>query len=85
FIDADKPNNPHYLKWALKLARPGAVIVADNVVRDGEVIQAHSTDDRVQGIRQFIDLLSAEPRIEATALQTVGSKGYDGFVLGIVI
>ncbi|AIQ57922.1 O-methyltransferase [Paenibacillus borealis] len=84
FIDADKPNNPHYLKWALKLARPGAVIVADNVVRDGEVIQAHSTDDRVQGIRQFIDLLSAEPRIEATALQTVGSKGYDGFVLGIV-
>lgn len=85
FIDADKPNNPHYLKWALKLARPGAVIVADNVVRDGEVIQAQSTDDRVQGIRQFMDLLSAEPRIEATALQTVGSKGYDGFVLGIVI
>ncbi|KHL92001.1 methyltransferase [Paenibacillus sp. IHB B 3415] len=85
FIDADKPNNPHYLKWALKLARTGAVIVADNVVRDGEVIQAHSTDDRVQGVRQFMDLLSAEPRIESTALQTVGSKGYDGFVLGIVI
>ncbi|QUL57201.1 O-methyltransferase [Paenibacillus tritici] len=84
FIDADKPNNPHYLKWALKLARPGAVIVADNVVRDGEVIQADSTDDRVQGVRQFIDLLAAEPRIEATAIQTVGSKGYDGFVLGIV-
>lgn len=59
--------------------------MADNVVRDGEVIQAHSTDDRVQGVRQFMDLLSAEPRIEATALQTVGSKGYDGFVLGIVI
>ncbi|MNO25253.1 putative O-methyltransferase [compost metagenome] len=84
FIDADKPNNPHYLKWALKLARPGAVIVADNVVRDGEVIQADSKDDRVQGIRQFIDLLAAEPRIEATALQTVGSKGYDGFVLGVI-
>ncbi|NQX49218.1 O-methyltransferase [Paenibacillus tritici] len=84
FIDADKPNNPHYLKWALKLARPGAVIVADNVVRDGEVIQADSTDDRVQGVRQFMDLLAAEPRIEATAIQTVGSKGYDGFVLGIV-
>ncbi|MHA6531245.1 O-methyltransferase [Paenibacillus sp. BAC0078] len=84
FIDADKPNNPHYLKWALKLARPGAVIVADNVVREGEVIQAGSTDDRVQGIRQFMDLLSAEPRIEATALQTVGSKGYDGFVIGVV-
>lgn len=85
FIDADKPNNPHYLKWALKLARTGAVIVADNVVRDGEVIQAGSPDDRVQGVRRFMDLLSAEPRIEATALQTVGSKGYDGFVLGIVI
>jgi predicted O-methyltransferase YrrM len=84
FIDADKPNNPHYLKWALQLARTGAVIVADNVVREGEVIQAESTDDRVQGIRHFMDLLSAEPRIEATALQTVGSKGYDGFVLGIV-
>ncbi|MEK4043465.1 O-methyltransferase [Paenibacillus sp. FSL H8-0048] len=84
FIDADKPNNPHYLKWALKLARPGAVIVADNVVRDGEVIDPGSADDRVQGIRQFMELLSAEPRIDATALQTVGSKGYDGFVLGIV-
>ncbi|WP_339255689.1 O-methyltransferase [Paenibacillus sp. FSL P2-0136] len=84
FIDADKPNNPHYLKWALKLARPGAVIVADNVVRDGEVIDPGSADDRVQGIRQFMELLSAEPRIDATAIQTVGSKGYDGFVLGIV-
>ncbi|MNC64968.1 hypothetical protein D3C81_1921680 [compost metagenome] len=58
--------------------------MADNVVRDGEVIQADSKDDRVQGIRQFIDLLAAEPRIEATALQTVGSKGYDGFVLGVI-
>lgn len=84
FIDADKPNNPYYLDWALKLARPGTVIVADNVVREGEVIQAGSADDRVQGIRQFMDLLAAEPRIEATALQTVGSKGHDGFVLGIV-
>ncbi|MEK3714461.1 O-methyltransferase [Paenibacillus sp. FSL R7-0333] len=84
FIDADKPNNPHYLKWALKLARPGAVIVADNVVRDGEVIDPGSKDDRVQGIRQFMELLAAEPRIDATAIQTVGSKGYDGFVLGIV-
>ncbi|MCE3199180.1 O-methyltransferase [Paenibacillus sonchi] len=84
FIDADKPNNPHYLKWALKLACPGSVIVADNVVRGGEVVQADSKDDRVQGIRQFIDLLAAEPRVEATALQTVGSKGYDGFVLGVI-
>ncbi|KWX73398.1 methyltransferase [Paenibacillus riograndensis] len=84
FIDADKPNNPHYLKWALKLACPGAVIVADNVVRGGEVVRADSKDDRVQGIRQFMDLLAAEPRVEATALQTVGSKGYDGFVLGVI-
>lgn len=84
FIDADKPNNPHYLQWALKLARPGAVIVADNVVRDGEVINPDSTDDRVQGIRRFMDLLAEEPRIDATALQTVGVKGYDGFILGIV-
>ncbi|MEK3757410.1 O-methyltransferase [Paenibacillus sp. FSL P4-0338] len=84
FIDADKPNNPHYLKWVLKLARPGAVIVADNVVRDGEVIDPDSADDRVQGIRQFMKLLAEEPRIDATAIQTVGSKGYDGFVLGIV-
>ncbi|WP_150265553.1 O-methyltransferase [Paenibacillus tepidiphilus] len=84
FIDADKPNNPGYLEWAVKLARPGAVIVADNVVRDGEVIDPESADDRVQGIRRFTDLLAAEPRIEATALQTVGAKGYDGFVLGIV-
>ncbi|WNS43700.1 O-methyltransferase [Paenibacillus sp. MMS20-IR301] len=84
FIDADKPNNPQYLEWALKLARPGTVIVADNVVRGGEVIEAGSQDARVQGIRQFMELLAAEPRIEATAIQTVGSKGYDGFMLGIV-
>ncbi|MFC3749039.1 O-methyltransferase [Paenibacillus sp. GCM10012306] len=84
FIDADKPNNPHYLQWALQLASPGAVIIADNVVREGEVVNGDSVDDRVQGIRQFVDLLSAEPRIDATALQTVGSKGYDGFILGVV-
>lgn len=68
----------------MKLASPGAVIVADNVVRDGEVVNADSEDERVQGIRQFTDLLAADPRIEAAALQTVGSKGYDGFVLGVV-
>ncbi|MBT2293761.1 O-methyltransferase [Paenibacillus albidus] len=84
FIDADKPNNPHYLRWALELAGPGAVIVADNVVRDGEVIQEDSQDERVQGIRQFVEMLSTEPRIDCTAIQTVGSKGYDGFILGVV-
>ncbi|MGE8203436.1 O-methyltransferase [Heyndrickxia sp. NPDC080065] len=84
FIDADKPNNPQYLHLALELAEPGTVIVADNVVRNGEVIDEKSTDERVQGIRQFMDLLANEPRIESTAIQTVGSKGYDGFVLGVV-
>lgn len=84
FIDADKPNNPNYLEWALKLAKPGAVIIGDNVIRDGHVINHNSKDLSVQGVRQFIDLLSEEPRIEATVVQTVGIKGYDGFVLGIV-
>ncbi|WP_312472207.1 O-methyltransferase [Neobacillus sp.] len=84
FIDADKPNNPHYLKWALKLAKSGALIIADNVVRNGEVIDEKSKDERVQGIRQFMDLLANEPRIESTAIQTVGTKGYDGFVISVV-
>ncbi|MGE7696078.1 O-methyltransferase [Lysinibacillus sp. NPDC094177] len=84
FIDADKPNNPHYLKWALELANSGAVIIADNVVRDGAVVDEKSKDERVQGVRQFIDLLQGESRIESTAIQTVGNKGYDGFVLAVV-
>ncbi len=84
FLDADKQSYPEYLKWAIKLAAPGAVIVADNVVREGEVANEQSTDERVQGVQQFLKLLSTEPRIEATAVQTVGSKGYDGFVLGYV-
>ncbi|MFJ5767705.1 O-methyltransferase [Lysinibacillus sp. NPDC093210] len=84
FIDADKPNNPQYLKWALELANSGALIIADNVVRNGEVIDDKNEDERVQGVRRFIDLLEQEPRIESTAIQTVGIKGYDGFVLAIV-
>ncbi|SFE05283.1 Predicted O-methyltransferase YrrM [Paenibacillus catalpae] len=84
FIDADKPNNPHYLQWALRFSRPGTVIIGDNVVRDGEVTNKHSTDPRVQGVRKFMDLLADDPRITATAIQTVGAKGYDGFVMGIV-
>lgn len=76
FIDADKPNNPAYLKWALKLAHPGAIIIADNVVRNGAVTDEISEDERVRGVQQFIDLLKEEPRIEATAIQTVGVKGY---------
>ncbi|MBY9081128.1 O-methyltransferase [Paenibacillus sp. HN-1] len=84
FIDADKPNNPHYLKWAMELGRPGTLIVADNVVRDGEVLNEESGDERVQGIRRFADMLATEPRLEATALQTVGAKGYDGFVMAVL-
>ncbi|MBB6735313.1 O-methyltransferase [Cohnella zeiphila] len=84
FIDADKPNNPFYLQWALRFSRPGTVIVGDNVVRDGEIIRADSEDPRVIGVRSFFDLLSREPQVTATAIQTVGSKGYDGFAIGIV-
>ncbi|MFB9762517.1 O-methyltransferase [Ectobacillus funiculus] len=84
FIDADKPNNPEYLKWALELSKPGTVIITDNVVRNGKVIEDDPEDSTVQGIRQFIDLLSEESRIDSTAIQTVGVKGYDGFALGVV-
>ncbi|MAU08655.1 MAG: methyltransferase [Anaerolineaceae bacterium] len=85
FIDADKPSNPQYLDYALKLSRPGTVIVGDNVVRDGAVIDAKTSDPNVQGVRQFNDLIAANPRLSATAIQTVGSKGYDGFALAIVL
>ncbi|MGF9695802.1 O-methyltransferase [Paenibacillus sp. MABNR03] len=85
FIDADKPSNPDYLRWALRLSRPGSLIIGDNIVRDGEVVNAESTDNRVQGVRHFLQLISENPRLEATALQTVGSKGYDGFVIARVI
>jgi predicted O-methyltransferase YrrM len=81
FIDADKPGNPFYLDWALRLAKPGSLIVADNVIRDGAVIDASSEDPRVVGVRQFFDALAAEPGLEASAIQTVGSKGWDGFAL----
>lgn len=84
FIDADKPNNPAYLRWALRLARPGGVIIGDNAIRDGEVVNETSPDPRVQGVRTFFDLLAGNPAIDATAIQTVGAKGYDGFAIGIV-
>ena len=74
FIDADKPSNPDYLAWALKLSHRGSLIIADNVVRDGAVIDATSSDASVQGIRRFNELLAAEPRVSVTAIQTVGSK-----------
>lgn len=84
FIDADKPNNPSYLQWALKLSRPGTVIVVDNVVRDGKVIDGKSTDPDVQGTRRMFEQMAAEPRLSATVLQNVGVKGYDGFALAVV-
>lgn len=84
FIDADKPNNPYYLQWALKYSRPGTLIIGDNVVRDGEVTNPNSTDDRVLGVRRFIEMMHNDPRLTVTALQTVGIKGWDGFTLAWV-
>ncbi len=84
FIDADKPNNPHYLDWAVRLSHPGTVVILDNVVRDGRVIDARSSDGSIVGSRAAFDLLHADGRIDSTALQTVGLKGWDGFVLGLV-
>ena len=85
FIDADKEGYPDYLTWALKLSRRGSLIVADNIVRKGAVVDPASADPRVQGVRRFNELLAAEPRVSATAIQTVGSKGYDGFAVALVI
>lgn len=84
FIDADKPHNPRYPSWSLRLSRPGTVIIGDNVVRDGAVVDPDSTDARVRGVRAFTELLAAEPRLTGTAVQTVGSEGYDRFALAVV-
>ena len=84
FIDADKSNNPHYFDWALRLSHKGTLIIVDNVVRDGAVIEADSTDPNIQGVRRLFEILAAEPRVVSTALQTVGRKGYDGFVIALV-
>jgi predicted O-methyltransferase YrrM len=85
FIDADKENYFGYFTWALKLARPGTVIIADNVIRDGEILDPASSDSRVQGIRRFNQLLANEPRVRATVIQTVGKKGHDGMAIAVVI
>jgi predicted O-methyltransferase YrrM len=81
FIDADKEGYPAYFALSLELSRPGTVIVADNVVRNGAVVDSTSSDERVLGVRRFLELVAGEPRVEGTAVQTVGSKGYDGFAL----
>ncbi|MGW0463899.1 O-methyltransferase [Streptomyces sp. NPDC003027] len=85
FIDADKANNAHYVSWALKLSRPGALIIVDNVVRGGKVAVAHPDDAAITGTREMIELVSREPRLDATAVQTVGTKGYDGLLLARVV
>jgi len=84
FIDADKQNYQGYLDWSLKLSRPGTVLIGDNVVRAGGILDPSSEDGVIQGVRRFYDLLADEPRVDATAIQTVGGKGHDGFALGIV-
>ncbi|KAF3884687.1 MULTISPECIES: O-methyltransferase [Nostocales] len=84
FIDADKPSNPDYFDWSLKLARQGSAIIADNVVRNGTVIDATTNDPSVCGVRRFNELLAQSPYVSATAIQTVGSKGYDGFAIALV-
>jgi predicted O-methyltransferase YrrM len=84
FIDADKPNNPLYLEWAMKLSHSGTVIILDNVIRDGKVLDPDNTDPRIIGTRAAYDLIGAHPRLDATALQTVGSKGWDGFSIMVV-
>lgn len=84
FIDADKGNNPHYFDWALRLSRPGSVIVVDNVVRAGRITDAASQDAAVRGTRALHERVAQEPRVLATAVQTVGAKGHDGFLLALV-
>ena len=81
FLDADRPNNRAYLDWVLRLGHPGSLLVVDNVVRRGEVADPSSLDPSVRGVREMVDALAAEGRVRATAVQTVGKKGYDGFLL----
>ncbi|WP_236245238.1 O-methyltransferase [Streptomyces sp. CC210A] len=84
FIDADKKNNPRYVEWALRLSRPGSVVVVDNVVRGGAVLDADG-DEAVRGTRELFDLVAREPRLDATAVQTVGAKGHDGLLIARVV
>ena len=85
FIDADKQSNAEYLKWALRLSRVGTTIVVDNVVRDGKVVDGKSKDPDIVGTRRMAELISQEPRLSATVMQNVGAKGYDGFLLAVVV
>ncbi|TLF75756.1 O-methyltransferase [Nocardia cyriacigeorgica] len=84
FIDADKVNNANYVRWGLRLTRPGSVIIVDNVVRGGKITNGHSEDAAVRASREVLELMDSEPRLDASALQTVGSKGWDGFAFALV-
>ncbi len=85
FLDADKQGLPDYLDWSLKLSRPGTVIIADNVVRDGKVIDPDTTDPQVRGVQRFLELAAKEPRLSTTAIPTVGARGFDGFSISVVL
>jgi predicted O-methyltransferase YrrM len=85
FIDADKKSMPEYLELSLKLSRPGSVIIADNVVRDGKVLDPDSTDPDIQGVRRMTEMMASNPRLTATAIPTVGARGYDGFAVAVVL
>ena len=84
FIDADKQSNADYFRWALRLSRKGSVIVVDNVVREGRVLESAADDAAIRGTRRLFETIAGEPRVFATALQTVGVKGYDGFAVALV-
>ncbi|HEX5763356.1 MAG TPA: O-methyltransferase [Solirubrobacterales bacterium] len=84
FIDADKANTPAYFEWALERTRPGGLIVADNVVRDGALADAQNTDPKIEAQRRLHEMIEADPRVEGTTIQTVGGKGYDGFMIALV-
>jgi predicted O-methyltransferase YrrM len=84
FLDANKDGYPDYVRWAVKLAHPGSVIVADNVVREGRVVDAKSDNALVQGVRKMMDVIATEPRLSASVIQTVGSRGYDGYLVAVV-
>jgi predicted O-methyltransferase YrrM len=85
FIDADKPNTSEYFRWARKLSRPGSLIIVDNVVRSGAIVDDATTDVNVQGMRSFHQLMGSDSSVSATVIQTVGSKGYDGFTIAVVL
>jgi predicted O-methyltransferase YrrM len=85
FIDADKPSNPTYFTWALKLSHPGSLILMDNVIRDGRILESDSTDPSIQSRRRLFTLIANEPRVSGTALQMVDAKGHDGFAMALVL